>query len=385
VKRFVRVEAIFVLLLVNAFPLWGQGARVLEYGSPSSADMDGNRLDQAIRLYRDAVERDDLRGVVLMVARHGKIVLHEAIGWRHRGYQLPMEKDTLFRMASNTKPVIASATLILVQEGKLALDDRVSRYFESFNNAKSRRITVQQLLSHTSGFRIRPIFLPFDDKTDPHPTLRSAVDKFGREGPEVEPGNSYSYSNAGFNTVGAVIEHVSAMSLEEFLTRRIYEPLGMVDTSNHEDPAKLHRMATVYRGSRGHDGKVEFRQGFTPDDPPDFRIVRASGGMISTAMDYAKFLQMYLNGGRYGKAEILTRESVRKATSPLAKSSESAHYGLGWLVGKDAGFSHGGSDGTMAWVDPSLDLFGLVFTQSPGGNNPVNSFQKLVSEACLTQ
>jgi len=385
VKRFVRVEAIFVLLLVNAFPLWGQGARVLEYGSPSSADMDGNRLDQAIRLYRDAVERDDLRGVVLMVARHGKIVLHEAIGWRHRGYQLPMEKDTLFRMASNTKPVIASAALILVQEGKLALDDRVSRYFESFNDAKSRAITVQQLLSHTSGFRIRPIFLPFDEKTDPHPTLRSAVDKLGREGPEVEPGNSYSYSNAGFNTVGAVIEHVSAISLEEFLTRRIYEPLGMVDTSNHEDPAKLHRMATVYRGSRGPGGKVEFRQGFTPDDPPDFPIVRASGGMISTAMDYAKFLQMYLNGGRYGKAEILTRESVRKATSPLAKSSESTHYGLGWSVGKDAVFSHGGSDGTMAWVDPSLDLLGLVFTQSPGGNNPVNSFQKLVSEACLTK
>jgi CubicO group peptidase (beta-lactamase class C family) len=232
VTRLVKIEAILVLLFVIPFPLWGEGARILEYGSPSSADMDGNRLDQAIRLYRDAVEKDDLRGVVLLVARHGKIVLHQAIGWRHRGYRLPMEKDTLFRMASNTKPVVASATLILVQDGKLALDDKVSRYFESFNNAKSRSITVQQLLTHTSGFRIRPIFLPFDEKTDPHPTLRSAVDKFGREGPEVEPGHSYSYNNAGFNTVGAVIEHVSAMSLEEFLARRIYEPLGMVDCSN---------------------------------------------------------------------------------------------------------------------------------------------------------
>jgi CubicO group peptidase (beta-lactamase class C family) len=385
VKRFVTIKAIFILLLATPLTLLGQSARVLEYGSPGSADMDANRLDQAIRLYRDAVTRDDLRGAVLMVVRHGKIVLHEAIGWRHRGYQLPMEKDTLFRMASNTKPVVASAILILVQEGKLALDDRVSRYLESFNNGKSRNITVQQLLTHTSGFRIRSIFLPFDEKTDPHPTLRSAVDKFGREGPEVEPGKSYSYSNAGFNTAGAVIEHVSAMPLEEFLTRRIYEPLGMVDSSNHEDPAKLYRMATVYRGSVRPDGKVEFRQGFTPDDPPDFPIVRASGGMISTSMDYAKFLQMYLNGGRYGKAEILTRESVRKATSPIAKSSESAYYGLGWSVGKDAVFSHGGSDGTMAWVDPSLDLFGLVFTQSPGGNNPVTSFQKLVSEACLTK
>src|SRR5262245_66385798 len=122
--------------------------------------MDGNRLDQAIRLYRDAVERDDLRGVVLMVARHGKIVLHEAIGWRHRGYRLPMEKDTLFRMASNTKPVVATAALILVEQRKLALEDRVSKYFDSFRAGRSAQITLQQLLSHTSGLRIRPIMSP---------------------------------------------------------------------------------------------------------------------------------------------------------------------------------------------------------------------------------
>jgi CubicO group peptidase (beta-lactamase class C family) len=156
----------------------------------------------------------------------------------------------------------------------------------------------------------------------------------------------------------------------------------MEDSSNHENPDKLFRMATVYRGSRGPDNKIDFRQGFTPDDPPDFPIVRASGGMISTAMDYGKFLQMYLNGGRYGKAEILTPESVRKATSPLVKTGESAYYGLGWAVDNRGIFSHGGSDGTMAWVDPALDLFGLVFTQSPGGNNPVESFRRMVSDAC---
>jgi CubicO group peptidase (beta-lactamase class C family) len=345
--------------------------------------MDGNRLDAAIKLYRAAVERDDLRGVVLMVGRHGKIVLHEAIGWRHRGYRLPMEKDTLFRLASNTKPVIATAALILVEEGKLSLQDRVSRYFESFNNSRSSAITLYQLLTHTSGFRIRRIFYPFDEKVEPMPTLRSAVDKFGKEGPEVEPGTSYSYSNPGFNTIGALIEHAAKMPLEEFLRERIYDPLGMVDSSNHEDPAKLHRMATVYRGSRGPDGRMVFQQGFTPDDPPDFPVVRASGGMISTAMDYARFLQMYLNGGRYGNVQILTRESIQKATSPLVKSGESSHYGLGWSIGKDGVFSHGGSDGTMAWVDPSLDLFGLIFTQSPGGNNPADDFRRHVSQACL--
>ena len=185
--------------------------------------------------------------------------------------------------------------------------------------------------------------------------------------------------------MGAVIEHASGMSLEAFLGKQIYEPLEMADSSNQENPEKLFRMATVYRGIRGPDNRLEFRQGFTPDDPPDFPFVRASGGMISTAMDYGKFLQMYLNGGRYGKVEILTRELIRKATSPLVKAGESAYYGLGWSVDKDGVFSHAGSDGTMAWVDPSLDLFGLVFTQSPGGNNPVDNFQKLISEACLSK
>ena len=93
----------------------------------------------------------------------------------------------------------------------------------------------------------------------------------------MEPGSSYSYNNAGYNTVGAIIEVASGMPLEDFLRARIYDPLGMADTLNHEDETKLHRMATVYRGRRGDDGGVVFRQGFTPGDPPDFPVVRASG------------------------------------------------------------------------------------------------------------
>jgi CubicO group peptidase (beta-lactamase class C family) len=176
------------------------------------------------------------------------------------------------------------------------------------------------------------------------------------------------------------------MPLEEFLRSRIYTPLGMTDSSNREDPAKLQRMATVYRGSRASDGRIVFKQEFTPDDPPDFPIVRASGGMISTALDYAKFLQMYLNGGRYGAERILSAESIRKATSPLVKQGDgpwAASYGLGWAVAGDGVYSHGGSDGTNAWVDPARDLLVLAFTQSPGGKTPTAEFLELVRTACL--
>jgi CubicO group peptidase (beta-lactamase class C family) len=318
-----------------------------------------------------------------MVARHGKITMHEAIGWRHRGYRLPMQHDTLFRMASNTKPVVATAVLILSEEGKLDIKDRVARHLDSFSEGKSAEINLFQLLTHSSGFRIAPIFYPFEP--DQPATLRSAAAKFAKEGPAVPPGTSYSYSNAGFNTLGAVIEQVSGMPLEQFFISRIYAPLGMLDTLHHEDGEKLHRMATVYRGSRGKDGRVTFRQGFTPDDPPDYPVIRASGGMISTAMDYARFLQMYLNGGRYGSVRILAPESVKLATQPHIRMEGAGSYGLGWSVSPEGIYSHGGSDGTFAWVDPGRDLIAMVLTQSPGGNNPIEDFQKRIVEACRAE
>ncbi len=386
-RRVVVVVArlVVVAVLLAGPPVAADTARTLRYGPPASVGMDQAALERGVELFRRAVERDELRGVVLLVARHGTIVLHEALGWRHRGYRLPMEKDTLFRMASNTKPVVATAVLMLEEDGRLSLSDPVARHLASFDNFRSRGITVFHLLTHTSGFRIGPILYPFDEelKRGEKPTLEGAVAKFGKEGPEVEPGTSYSYSNAGYNTLGAVIERASGQSLEAFLKTRIYDPLGMRDTLNHEDPTKLHRMATVYRGRRTGDGtRVEWRQGFTPDDPPDFPVIRASGGLISTAMDYATFLQMYLNKGAYGNVRLLGEASVAKATTPHVKIDERASYGLGWQIDTAGVYSHSGSDGTYAWVDPARDLLGIVFTQSPGGINPREEFRTIVTMAC---
>ena len=354
-----------------------QQATTLSYGSAASVGMDAGLLDEAVQLYRDAVERDELKGAVLMVARRGVIVLHEAVGWRHEAYRLPMENDTLFRMASNTKPVIGTAVLILQEEGRLSLDDRAAQYLESFDSFRSRDITIRQLLSHSSGLRIGPIFYPFEG--DENPTLIGAVARFGAEGPAAEPGTSYSYNNAGYNTVGAIIEVASGMPLEDFLRARIYEPLGMTDTLNHEDETKLARMATVYRGRPRDGGRVVFRQGFTPGDPPDFPVIRASGGMISTATDYARFLQMYLNRGRYADAQILSEDSVAVGTRGEIASGTNTRYGLGWQITSDGTYSHSGSDGTMGWVDPAREIIGMVFTQSPGGINPRREFQDLVN------
>ena len=334
-------------------------------------------LREAAGFYKEAVDKNHIRGAVLYVAQGAQVVLHEAVGYRNFESRTPMQKDTLFRMASNTKPVVATAVMMLQEDGKLSIDDPVAKHLRSFDNPKSRGITIAQLLSHSSGLRIAPIFYPF--KAGEEISLQAAVAKFGAEGPKEKPGE-YSYNNAGYNTLGAVIEAVSGMPLEEFLRRRIYDPLGMSDTLNHADPGKLDRMATVYRGKRSGE-TVEFTKGWTPGDPPDYPVIRASGGMVSTTGDYAKFLEMFRNGGIHNGTRLLKEASVKAMLTPHAKMNASASYGLGWMLFPDGSFHHTGSDGTLAWVDPGRNAIGMIFTQSPGGIDPRNEFRAKIAQA----
>lgn len=383
-----------LLLPILASPVRSQDV-TLSRGSPEDVGMSGAILDAGIQLYRDAIDAGDLVGAVLLVAKDGKVILHEALGWRNKGRDLPMEPNTMFRMASNTKPVVATGVGILVEEGKLSYEDPVRNHIPSFDNYRSGFIQVKHLLSHTSGFRINTLFLePYMEPSPEHPdapTLLLEAARFGEVGAEVLPGTSYSYSNPGFNTLGALIEIASGQPLEVFLDERIYTPLGMEDSYHHEVAekldGKLERMGAVYYQRRDD----EWVPGWEPGAPPQVPFVRASGGMISTAMDYAVFCQMYLNGGVYDGARILSQESVRTMTRPFylaggdadREKGVSIGYGYGWMVGDDGTFSHTGSDGTGAWVDPERDLIVLVFTQTPRGRNPREKFVELVRSAIL--
>lgn len=376
---------LFVLIVALAgFRLRAQDV-VLSPGTPEEAGVSAAELEKGVRSLQEAVERDELRGVVVLVARGGKIVLHEAFGWRDKEQKIPMQKDTMFRMASNTKPVIAAAVGILVEEKKLSYSDNVRKYIPSFDNYRAGFIKIHHLLSHTSGFRIRPIFYrPLIKKSAEFPdapSLRLEVSRFGEAGADEVPGTTYSYSNAGFNTLGALIEIAGKQPLEVFLRDRIYKPLGMTDSYHHEVAdkldGKLERMSVVYGRRKG-----EWVPAWTPGDPPQYPFVRASGGMISTAGDYAVFCQMFLNGGIYNGKRILKEETVDIMTSPHTASiytpeerrKRTDFYGYGWAVAKDGTFSHGGSDGTAALVDPNRNLIVLAFSQSRGSNKLLASF-----------
>jgi CubicO group peptidase (beta-lactamase class C family) len=340
--------------------------------------MDETILAAAVHMYETAVRQDQVRNIVLLVARDGKVVLHEAMGWKDKEQGIPLAKDAMFRMASNTKPVVATGISILVEEGKLNYRDLVRRHIAAFDNYRSGAITIHHLLTHTSGFRIEPIFFdPLMQKSPEHPdapSLQLEVARFGEVGATELPGTTYEYSNPGYNTLGALVEVASGQPLDVFLRERIYAPLGMIDSYHHEVAdrldGKLDRMSVVYDLKK--DGQWEAR--WRPGAPPQYPFVRASGGMISTAMDYAIFCQMFLNGGVHDGTRILTEETVAAMTSPQTASIYTAeererrdsYYGYGWNVSRDGIFSHGGSDGTAAWVVPDQKLIVLAFTQSPG-------------------
>ncbi len=385
-------------VLCLAFVATATAADGLKIGRPGDVGLSAERLKAALADYRKAVDADQVRGVVLLVACRGTIVLHEALGWSNVARRQPMRTDTLIRMASNTKAVVSTGVLQLAEAGRLSLDDPIGDHLPAFANAKCRKVTIRGLLSHTSGLRIKTLFLsPLRTRSAQYPlapNLKLEVDRYADIGPAVPPGTSYSYNNPGFNTLGALVETISGQALEDYLAANVYRPLGMHDTSHRPPREQLQRMAVVYERvkpaadeSKQPGWRIRFDQAGKMKVP----FVRGSGGLVSTTADFAKFCQMFLNRGRLGSSRVLSAESVREATRPQTEhvytpeelKTRDRFYGLGWSVGRNGVFGHGGSEGTYAFVDPRHELIVLVFTQSPGGKNPRQAFFDAVVAAAV--
>src|SRR5439155_6409861 len=180
-------------------------------------------------------------------ARHGKVVVYEAVGLRDREKNLPMEKDTPFQIQSMTKPVVASAALILSARGKLRLDDPVSRHVRAFSQGRSQEIKVRNLANHTSGFRIPTNFIAKTNAEIPDgSTLQRELPVFPEIGPAEAPGSSYDYSNPGYNTLAAVIEVASGETIDRFLSDFIFKPLGMNNTYSYWGGQPRRGLSPVY-------------------------------------------------------------------------------------------------------------------------------------------
>ena len=343
----------------------------------------------------------------------------EAVGYQELETKKPMKADSIFQIMSMTKPVVAIAIMMLVEEGKVAVSDPVERHLPEFRGLwmnttkpgeKERRqvrppraITLRDLLTHTSGMISSLPEGIGELYTKMHLTLAEAVAIYSQQPLDFEPGAKWQYSNPGIATLGRVIEVASGQSFERFLSERIFQPLGMKDSFLFVPPDKIDRIAMVYKRV---DGKLQRSGGdILGGDPSQYRkgskYSAPEFGMYSTASDLAALYQMMLNGGTYNTKRLLSKASVNLMTALHTGSIEPAGhstgmgYGLAWTVVRDplgtmqlqseGTYGHGGAFGTQGWVDPHKDLVGVFLIQRSGGgsSDESNAFKALAAAAIV--
>jgi len=369
-------------------------------GPGKGRGIDAARIALIADRMKSFVDQGRAAGIVTLVARRGEIVSQNAVGYQDLDKKTPMRANTIFQIASMTKPVTAVGIMILVEDGMLAITDPVQKYLPNFANIlvkvearereggnqehdlseirkPSRPITIRDLMTHTSGMGggYTEALIDLFEKRD-H-TLAEAVDAFPQRKLEFEPGTKWGYSNMGIATLGRIIEVVSGKSYEEFISERIFQPLGMKDSHFFPPETKYDRIATIYQstGQRGAEGlkKAEvdlYRAGAKYPSP--------EAGLYSTAPDLFNFYQMMLNGGAFGGKRILSKASVelmtRVHTGELkAGFSPGMGFGLGWSVVRNVEgmfrlnsigtFGHGGLYRTYGFVDPQKELVGIILLQ----------------------
>ena len=331
------------------------------YAEPEDVGLSSTVLQDFATRIDGWIDEGRIIGAEFLVVKDRTIVFHSAAGWSDREREIPLALNSIYRIRSMTKPFVGTAVLMLVDEGRIGLDDRVSQHISSFDNERSRDITVRHLLTHTAGF----VQGDFPAGYWEQPTLREAVNLVGEHGPPNPPGGAYRYSDHNSATMGAIVAELTDAPVEQFLQTRILDPIGLTDTYAHFSPeyAWASRMNSTYRGSGGAWRK--YWDNTMPQQTPFFR---ASGGLYTTVFDYAEFLAFWMDLGWLDGNDLLSDALMRQAL----QQQTDAEYGFHWEVftevaaGGLAVFGHGGSDGTMALAIPEGDILLLYFTQSRG-------------------
>jgi CubicO group peptidase (beta-lactamase class C family) len=362
---------------------------------PHSARTDTSPGEKSIAAaLQPYVQKHALAGVVTLVADKNKVLDVEAVGYADFAQKKPMRTDALFWIASQSKPITATALLTLVDDGKVKLDDPAEKYLPELRDLKvavgkgkervlkkpEHPVTVRNLLSHTSG-------MPFSSAKE-RPTLdvlslKDAVLSYAETPLLFEPGSSYQYSNAGINTAGRIIEVVSGMSYESFLDKKLFGPLGMKDTTFWPDKEQLKRLAKSYRPNKEKTGLEEIKIGQLkyPLDDRERRPMPA-GGLFSTAADVARFCQMLLNGGTLEGKRYVSEAAVKEMTSKQTGALKQA-YGLGWATGGEW-FGHGGAHATNMIINRKTGLIMVWMVQHAGfpydGGKAQGVFQRAAQE-----
>ena len=386
ISRLQKCIAIHLLLIVT----------VCVHADSRGAEFDHEKLDQLRPALQKYVDNNTVAGVVAAIGSREGIIASEAIGSLNREQKLAMPVDAVFRIASMTKPITAIAIMMLVDEGRLSVDDPVEKHLLEFKGQllieskeeekvvlkkPARAILIRDLLTHTSGL---PGGFPAgisDHYFRRQLTLGEAVAISSQRPLEFEPGTKWAYCNAGIDTLGRIVEVVSGMPFEQFLERRLFFPLGMFDTTFYPNDEQLQRLAALYENK---DGKLN-PTGFQLIGPTkNARHPIPAGGLFSTAHDLGHLYRLMLTRGAIGELRLLSEKSVDEMTKlqigDLAGGfTPGVSMGFGWQVTRkpegvhemmSAGsFGHGGAFGTQGWIDPVKDVFVILLIQRTGMPN----------------
>ena len=403
----IRMRIAFLVALLCLSTTAFTEAQSLPGAKPEQVGLSTDRLNKITATLRGDVEKGAIPGAILVVGRHGKVALFEAVGARDPATKAPMTKDAIFRIYSMSKPITSVAAMMLFEDGKFSLAEPASKYIPQLGGLKvgmekpdpsggkstlelvpaKRDMTIQDLFRHTSGLTygffgegiVKKMYVESKVWND-YPSNSELIDRLAKLPLAYQPGTTWDYSHAT-DVLGRLIEVISSRSLYQFEKERLLDPLGMKDTSFYvSDKSKQDRVAEPFPNDRTFGIEADF------NDP---RVVQkwesGGGGMVSTAMDYARFLQMLLNGGTLDGKRILSPKTVAYMTSdhlgraivpgPYYLPGAGFTFGLGFAVRKDAGVSPyagsvgelnwGGAGGTYFWVDPKEDMFVVFMMQSP--------------------
>ena len=379
-------------VLLSSFPLFSAEAPKLD------------RVDTAMQ---EMIEKKEIAGAVTVVVSKDKVLHLGTTGLADVESNRPMNEDTIFWIASMTKPVTAVAVMMLHDEGKLKPTDLVSKYIPEFADLKTpsgkpANLTITHLLTHTSGLAEAT-----GEEARKAKTLKELVPFWLAKPTAYEPDEKWAYNQAGINAAGRIVEVISGMSFDQFLEKRLFSPLGMKDTTFYPSEEQKKRMVTAYAKKEGGLEAVPPRADFGSKDRPP----QGNGGLFSTAPDYARFCQMLLNGGSLNGKRILSAEALKFINTPQTGDIPTGFFqndtwgnrgnnygwGLGTCVLKEphegvaevlsaGSYGHGGAWGTQAWVDPKKGLAYVLMVQRSNFPNSDASdvrraFQKAASEA----
>jgi CubicO group peptidase (beta-lactamase class C family) len=365
--------------------------------APANAQTQKKAAELRARM-QSYVDKGAIPGAVMLVMKKGQILCFEAVGFQDIESRKRMSTNSIFDIRSMTKPITAIGIMILMEEGKLALNDSVEKYLPEFKNSAFKDdkgsphpITIRQLLTHTNGLPLYRLPISQEIPIKRHQTLVEYVNFLSQQTPEFKPGTQHRYASGGFAILGRIIEVVSESTFDQFIRERIFVPLGMKDSSFYFPVDKQDRFASIYRKQDDKLVRWDELMAFSRSAEypgPEF-------GMYSTASDLAALSQMLLDGGVYKGRRILSRLSVQQMAANQTPGIISAvtgrpvFQGLSWGLFGDpvfdfpfttrGSFGHNGAFGGIFWIDPEESLIRIFLEHLFGSGNESHVFMAMAA------